>query len=40
MQNDGINVNDFENHDIHTRSEGAIPKDGPSAGVTMLSRTV
>lgn len=34
----GINVNDFENHDIHIHvPEGAIPKDGPSAGVTMLS---
>lgn len=34
----GVRTEDIEKHDVHIHvPEGAIPKDGPSAGVTMLS---
>lgn len=34
----GIDPKDFTNHNIHIHvPEGAVPKDGPSAGITMLS---
>jgi ATP-dependent Lon protease len=37
----GVNENFFDEHDIHIHvPAGAIPKDGPSAGVTMLTALV
>lgn len=37
-ENIGIDVKTFAEHDIHIHvPEGGIPKDGPSAGITMLS---
>ena len=37
----GIDPDNFDEHDIHIHvPSGAIPKDGPSAGVTMLTAIV
>ena len=37
----GINPEDLSTHDVHLHvPEGATPKDGPSAGITMLTALV
>ncbi len=37
----GINKEDLDSHDVHIHvPEGATPKDGPSAGITMLTALV
>ncbi|MBO4402417.1 MAG: endopeptidase La, partial [Bacteroidales bacterium] len=37
----GLNINTFKDKDVYIHvPEGAIPKDGPSAGITMLTALV
>lgn len=37
----GVNPNFFESHDVHIHvPEGAVPKDGPSAGITLTTAII